>query len=406
MKPKSLLFPLILLCTAATLSRAAEPYVVVKEMKGTVEARRAGLGDWVPIEENEKLYNNDMVRSQEKSRARLAWSTGSEMFLHEQSQVLINLAQSTKTNFVSKHATVFFGAVFYVVKKSLPRLVSSRFDTKVYTPTAVVAIRGTSFRVDVDPKNGGTDVDVLSGTVLVRNILKKESIFLSAGYRTHVALNSDPVRPKALFEERIEQLKTWVPEKVIEEEMDGQIKLAKRDHYVVTGKLEKKLLVTTLTNVSEYGGPWEVDETLARFLAERVRRNMTSLKVGLVEDTVADPIALGEKGKAKFVITGEIREFDIVEKAEITVKADKYRELVIARVELLVRVIDVEERKLILERLVGGEVSGEISPANTWKTIGKLSLDLNDKGFEKTILGKAVSQAINQASEHVVRYLK
>ncbi len=395
-----------MLFTSIRFSQAAQPYVEIKEMKGTIEVQRAGLGNWTPIKESEKLFNNDMVRTSEKSRARLQWSSGSEMFLHEKSQVLINLAQSSQSDIISKHATVFFGAVFYVVKQSLPRLVSSRFDTKVYTPTAVVAIRGTSFRVEVDPKNGDTDVDVLSGTVLVRNILKKESIFLSSGYMTHISLNSDPIRPKALFEERIDQLKTWVPETVVEQEMEGQIKQAKRDHYVVTGKLEKKLLVTPLVNVSRYSGPWEIDKALARLLAKRVRRGMNNLKVGTVEDTVADPIALGEKGKAKFVITGEIREFDIVQKAEITVKADKYRELAFARVELYIRVIDIEKRKLILERLTRGEISGEISAANTWKTIAEMNFDLKDKEFEKTILAKAISQSINQASEHIARYLQ
>ncbi len=406
MKSSRLLTALIMFFASTSISHAAQPYVEIKEMKGTIEVQRAGLGNWTPIKESEKLFNNDMVRTSEKSRARLQWSSGSEMFLHEKSQVLINLAQSSQSDIISKHATVFFGAVFYVVKKSLPRLISSRFDTKVYTPTAVVAIRGTSFRVDVDPTNGGTDVDVLSGTVLVRNILKKESIFLSSGYRTHIALNSDPIHPKALFEERIDQLKTWVPETVVEQEMEGQIKQAKRDHYVVTGKLEKKLLVTPFVNVSRYSGPWEIDKALPRLLAKRVRRGMTNLKVGTVEDTVADPIALGEKGKAKFVITGEIREFDIVQKAEITVKADKYRELAFARVELYIRVIDIEKRKLILERLTRGEISGEISAANTWKTIGEMKLDLKDKEFEKTILAKAIDQSINQASEHIMRYLQ
>ena len=48
---------------------------------------------------------------------------------------------------------------------------------KIYTPTASIAIRGTSFIVDVKKDDGRTILSMINGTVLVKNDFKKSIKF-------------------------------------------------------------------------------------------------------------------------------------------------------------------------------------------------------------------------------------
>ncbi|MBD3391160.1 MAG: hypothetical protein GF418_03800 [Chitinivibrionales bacterium] len=399
-----LLFAVLLACgTSEAAVQGA--HVLIDSLVGKAQVQRAGHQNWVPCKKGAKLYNNDVLRVMKDSHARLLWTDGSVMYIHPNSQVLMNLYEDTVHNFVTRHATVFFGAVFFVIKEVLPRAISKRYDTKVYTPTAVLSIRGTSFEVRVEKSGGATDVSVLNGTVLVGNIIRKESVFLSAGYKTSVALGQDPVRPEAIVKKEIAVLKTWVPPHVIGAEMKDQIAQAKKDHYTITGKLEDKVLVMPFTNASSYSGGWDIGEVLSSFMAERMGQSLKGMTVMAHGKRADDIMKTGEEKKARFVLTGEIRNFDIVQRATISVSADEYKEYCIARVRIYMQLVDVQGRKLVLAKEVSGEVSGNNVPANTWKSIGKHTFSMRDKKFSNTILAKAIDQAVEQSTGDVSRYL-
>jgi|GEM_PF-1076002 len=391
---------------SSLLYAAEEPFVVIDSIKGKAEVQRAGQYKWVLVSRNGKLYNNDIIRILDNSMARLKWQNGSIMYVNTHSQIQINLHKDTANNIFTNYATVFFGAIYFIVKKTLPREVFAREETKVYTPTAILAIRGTAFSVDVNKKNGETLVNIINGTILVKNILKNQSMFISAGYKTVISMNTDPLVPAALLDSDINLMKAWIPPNDIVEQMAQQLQKAKSDYATLTGKLEEKISVVPLVNNSVYKGAWNISENIAAMLAENITLS-SRVKCSVVRPDQAeiDPILLGMKEKSRFVITGEIRRFEIIQRAEITAAADKYSEHSIAAICLVIQLIDIEAKTQLYKNEFCQEVSGKNIEGNNWKYIGKLPFDLKDQAFASSILGKALNQAFEQSTAGLSRYL-
>lgn len=401
---KALIF--IVIGIFATICASEEPNVVIDSLSGKAEVQRAGNSDWKVVREGVKLYNNDILRILDRSTARLEWENGSIMYVHANSQILINLYKDKTSNLISKHTTVFMGAVFFIIKKALPKGVFTLHDTKVFTPTAALAIRGTSFEVDVEKTVGKTDIKVLNGTILVGNILRKESIFLSAGYRTRVTMNNDPLVPEPILDEHIDSLKIWVPPPIVDSEMNRQIGSARRDHLIITGKLEDKLIVTPISNSSSYKGLWNISSKLSTFLANKIQQSFKDMSVLTTDKQDIDIVEFGKKQKARFVLTGNIKDFEVIQRAEISAQADKYEELCVAKVGLHIQLIDVGNNKMIYESDITGEIAGKNLQENSWHSISKLPLDMKDKKFSATILAQAIDQAMDQSVGQISRYMK
>jgi hypothetical protein len=335
---------------------------------------------------------------------------------------------------ITRHATVFFGAVFFVIKEILPRGTFSSCNTKIYTPTAVLSIRGTSFEVAVENKNGTTDVRVINGTVQVGNILKNQSILTSAGYSTRVAMNTEPVSPYVLLDKDIDALKTWVPKEIVDAEMKFQAskKNGIESAGVESGSEEtnsatclivqpdKKsagsadsskakripdIIVLPFENKAFYEGKWNISTGFSSYIAKAIATGKPALAVFTVKTAVPDPVIFGELNKAGYVLTGQVRTFDIVQRASISVDAAEYREYCIANVGINVELIDIKKRTVIFSRELSGEATGDNKPENNQKEIEKYAFDMKSGKFSQTILGKAVESTVKQAAEELSRYL-
>ncbi|MDD5673099.1 MAG: FecR domain-containing protein [Chitinivibrionales bacterium] len=385
---------------------AADQFLTLDSLAGKAEVQKAGQEQWVLVKNGEKLFNNDLIRVLDKSTARLKFSNGSLMYVRQNSQILISLFENSETNLISKHITVFFGAVFFIVKKTLPLGPLDLDDIKVYTPTSVVSMRGTSFLVSVDEKSGASDVEVINGTVLVRNILKNVSLFIGAGYKTNVALSTDPVLPVALLQADIDAIKLWVPMFIMEREMEEQLAKAKRDHYIITGKLDDKVVILPFDNKSHYKGPWGISRKIATALMNRISETNSALVVKVADSAASDPLKFGNALKARFVIAGTIQEFDIKQHAEITVRADEYKEYNIAQVTTYLQLIDVASKKMIYDNTFSGELTVKNSANSTWQYVRKLDFNLHDSTFAQTIIGKAATSMLDQAVEKLTLYLR
>ncbi len=394
----------VLLFTASLVW--GESFGVADSVVGICEVRKAGQTNWQKLRQGTKLTNNDLVRVGRKSLARVRWANGSAAFIRANSQMLINTYENSKAKSASQHFTVFWGAVFFLVKNSVPQEFFGKQDTKVYTPTTVIAIRGTSFEVVVKPETGHTTVGVVNGTVLVRNIIRKVSTFLKAGFKTTVAMNSDPGKPQPYVDKEIEGLKKWVPEDVIISEMNLQLEKAQAAHEAITAPTRDKVVVLPFTNESEYDGAWDIKRVFADYIAENVGKNQKVVKIEVAGTSREDPLQVGNREKAQYVVKGAIQEFDIIQRAKITAQADQYLEFSTARVKLRLQLIDMIENKLVFDNVYTGEVSGENIPKNGWPVIAKLSFTPDNKKFQSSLLGQAVAQAVEQYGESLGRYLR
>ena len=400
---KAIAFSLAL-CIAA-FAGAKEIQVTVDSLVGAAEMQKTGQYQWKPIALGAKLSSNDIIRALDKSFLRLAWPDGATSYVHANSQILVNLYESPETNVISTHLTIVYGAVFFVIKEVLPKAFTKTFDTKVYTPTAVVSVRGTAFAVEADNKSGATSIKVVNGTVLVGNILKNVSSFITAGFQTYVELKTDPITGKLLLDKDINDLKTWVPIAVIERELALQIAKAGRDHEILAGGFKDKLVILPFENRSHYAGQWNIGPTLARQLTDQLKQANKNIIVENGDTGSVDPLKLGEERKARFVIIGDIEDFDIVQHAEITPAADEYNEFYIAKIRLRIQLINVADKKMVFENTFSGETRGKNLRENSWRKIGKLALSLKDKQFSESILGSSLSEVMEQAADKLIQFV-
>lgn len=396
----------ILFIVSTSIWANAEPYVLVDSVMGKTEVQRAGRQLWQPCVKKMKLFNNDMVHVLPQGFVRLSWPDGTVSYLHQNTQMLITIIQnSDQRNKLLSHATVFFGAVFFLVKKIAPRGIVDDSHLKVYTPTAVLSIRGTAFLTSVDEKTGSTNVKVITGTVQVRNIIKNTALFLGSPYQTTVALKSDPTAPTVVIKSEIDSLKTWVPGPEIAEAMEHQIKQIKKDSYAQSGKLNNNSVVISFSNASSYNGSWPIAPAMAKYLVERLKKSDSSLKISINDSLSGDPIEVARNDSSRFAILGTIEIFDVSQHAEITTRADEYREYSVANVRLRIRLIDALVAQQVTEENFSGEITSTDGAEHSWQSLGKLKFDLNDKSFAESILGKALNQALNQATEKLARYI-
>jgi hypothetical protein len=397
--------PAIILTLFLVSTAGAELYVVIDSIKGAAEVQRAGRQQWQKAEKKMKLYNNDIIHILTNGYACLSWPDGSQTFVHQNSQMLINLvADEHPRDKIFSHATVFFGAVFFLVKKIAPRGLFDDSDMRVYTPTSVMSIRGTAFGVMVDKTTGNTGIKMISGTVQVRNILKTVSLFLGPACQTTVSMNNDPLPPSAVLKTDLDSLKLWIPGSLITDEMEKQIAQTRKNQLIMTGKLTDRCIITLLTNNSNYHGTWPVEDVMTRALTNRLSKIQPKLRYHYKDTLENDPFEMARKDSARFVIVGSIEVFDITQHAEISPRADEYREYANAVVQLRLRLLDVASGKQLAEETYTGEVANKNALENSWQKVNKLTFDLTDQKFATSILGIALHQALEQAAQKIARY--
>jgi FecR protein len=395
---------ILFLFTVSCLAAEKNTFATIDSLTGRAEVQRAGTQLWRKAAVSDKLYNNDMIRVLDKSTVRLGWPDQSASYMHENSQIMLAFYENSASSVISRHITVMYGAVFFVIKEIMPKSLIKQYDTKIYTPTSVVSLRGTSFLIEVDNSSGSSTVKVINGTVLVKNILRNSSLFVSAGFKSTVEMSKDPTGPNALLDKEIDSLKEWVPAPVIDREMALQLAKASRDHDVIAGGLKDKILIPPFANSSKYSGPWKIQAGFAGMLAEQLQHGHLSVEVS--DSAEHDPLAQGKKSAAQFVIVGEVQEFDIVQHAEIAATADEYREYYVATVRINVQMINVADKRVVFENAYSTDKRGPNAKDNSWQKISKTAFSLGDQQFAKSILGIAVSQVIEQVSEKLNAIIK
>jgi hypothetical protein len=121
------------------------------------------------------------------------------------------------------------------------------------TPSAVIAVRGTQFEVEVNSRNV-TEVDVVDGLVEVygRNAAGG-SVLLEPGFSTRVGLDSDPEQPEPTNEMRPEVERPEPGENEIsgKSELEGEFERAEVDREVETAESAESAEITEMKELQE-----------------------------------------------------------------------------------------------------------------------------------------------------------
>jgi len=121
------------------------------------------------------------------------------------------------------------------------------------TPSAVIAVRGTQFEVEVNSRNV-TEVDVVDGLVEVygRNAAGG-SVLLEPGFSTRVGLDSDPEQPEPTNEMRpeVERPEPGENETSGKSELEGEFERAEVDREVETVESAESAESVEITEMKE-----------------------------------------------------------------------------------------------------------------------------------------------------------
>jgi len=181
-------FCLAVFAAAAAVSPALSFTARITDISGNVEYMKQNSEQWQEAALGLDLSNGDRVRSQENSWAEISFSLGHKARIGSNSSMLINqLGEKTSLE-------LFKGSLMNKVRK-----LSQNQQYEVKTPQSVASVKGTEFTVVVGDE-GVTQIRVLEGSVLAKEIETGSEVIVSAGMFTEVLKSRPPKAPKNLSE--------------------------------------------------------------------------------------------------------------------------------------------------------------------------------------------------------------
>jgi hypothetical protein len=135
----------------------------VTKFSGSVEIARNFDWRWVKVVPNMLVQEGDWIRTRAKSSAEVQQDDGTVIVLRPNTKILFEAhgqAVTARGEIRTTRVQLDQGSILSRVKKLAQR--DSRFE--ITTPTATSFIRGTEFRVKVEPE-GATRLEVLEGRV-------------------------------------------------------------------------------------------------------------------------------------------------------------------------------------------------------------------------------------------------
>ncbi len=158
-------------------------------VSGVVEVLPAGSNTWQPAEPDRRVTTGDRIRTGTSSAVTLAFFDGSTTSLAAETELTVSQLSGRRDGrgkVIVLHQ--WLGRTYNRVQRLLDP--ASRFE--IETPTAVTAVRGTVFAVEVTP-DGATQVTVGEG--LVEVTAQETTVEVSAGQSTTVQPNLPPAPP-------------------------------------------------------------------------------------------------------------------------------------------------------------------------------------------------------------------
>lgn len=191
------ILPVLLLTLLPSVMWAQKAIMVSVPPAGKVEMRTIAGNGFVPMTNAVKQVNvGDQIKTgPAPSSVTLQLPDGSYMVVHENTTLTIK--DFTASPDIRTMVDMLIGRVRIVVAKfgGIPN------PYRVQTPTALIAVRGTTFDVIVDEAKN-TEVRCIEGHVTVENTgIKDREVLLEAGRKTMVRAGEVPMMPVGIDED-------------------------------------------------------------------------------------------------------------------------------------------------------------------------------------------------------------
>ena len=158
---------------------------------GNVKLQSAQETKWNEVKYNMTVKKGDRLQTFLNARVELKMPDGSIIKVNESSIFVVNEIKVSKSEQTDEMSfTLFAGNIWAKFKK----LVNSRQSRKIESPSAVVAIRGTEFEMEVDIEEG-TGLRVIEGKVAFKSKGTGDEVLVGAGQRSKVFKGKPPTPP-------------------------------------------------------------------------------------------------------------------------------------------------------------------------------------------------------------------
>src|SRR5713226_2978758 len=179
---------------ASSPTTAAIAGATIAEWKGNIRLNLPGQSPSNPLR-GEQLPPGTILDTG-SGRLLLRLSDGSEVMLREHTRLQVQQPSATDPSYLQ----LLLGRIRALITKRTGGAVPFELGT----PSAVIAVRGTQFEVEVNSHNV-TEVDVVDGLVEVyRRNATGGSVLLEPGFSTRVGIDSGPEQPQPTNEMRPE----------------------------------------------------------------------------------------------------------------------------------------------------------------------------------------------------------
>ncbi len=182
----------LLLFTTISAQPAKRSSARIKFLVGTVKLLHKGKIHWNTAHFNDRVYQGDRLRTELNARVELEMPDGSVIKINENSVFDVTEIKTPKIEHADKMSfTLWVGSLFAKFQK----IIEQRQSRIIESPSAVVAVRGTQFDLEVD-RNQTTTVRVYEGRVSFRSKQAAGEVFVSSNQESKVEKGKPPLPPK------------------------------------------------------------------------------------------------------------------------------------------------------------------------------------------------------------------
>jgi len=229
--------------TSSAPTTAAIAGATIAEWKGDIRLSLPGQLASNPLR-GEQLPPGTILDTG-SGRLLLRLSDGSEVIVRAHTRLQVQQPSLTDPS--------YFQLLLGRIRALINKRTGGALPFELGTPSAVIAVRGTQFDVEVNPRNV-TEVDVMDGLVEVygRNI-NGGSVLLEPGFSTRVGMDSGPEQPEPTSEIRPEVERPEPGENEIsgKSELEGEFERAEVDREGGTGESAQSMEMNEVQEISE-----------------------------------------------------------------------------------------------------------------------------------------------------------
>jgi hypothetical protein len=167
---------------------------VVKFVIGEVQVQARQQTLWRILRLNNTVAEGDRIKTALNSRVELTMPDGTILKINENTIFDVN---EIKVPDVDREDRMKFTVWAGNIWASFKKLVTSRQEREIESPSAVVAVRGTILEMNVD-RNQNTTVRVEEGLVAVRSKDVEGEVSVSSNQETYIEKGKAPTSPRSL----------------------------------------------------------------------------------------------------------------------------------------------------------------------------------------------------------------